>query len=1225
MIREHLSDPLWSSSTNRMSNKSISEIKLLKEQAMKERHKKATAQAASQAFKRFDGMFNIEPRRPQDESFLSTTIKHVLGDYATFMNLIEAKETAQYYGLDNTVPGTPEVKDIDFDNTNNGYTNLMIKGKNGISSHSSVPLKKTLENIKIDKNDHTFLEPTKTSNGPENDQSLKLKIPNSNSTSNHLTNNKHSQGKTPNEIESILKEMTQGLPPLLTEIQTPRSENDFFSFPSKVNVASNCLATVDLSVSSSANDLSKDVSNEYVQYDGLNDSNNMTSELKEFKSCDEIKNKKLQDKTKSSLRKVSVSSSSSSNSESSSTSESESDLEEQATQCYISSDNFQGNSTNNNYLLEKDNASVPESSSTLNSYQNLNGINEDFGMIDNDDKINSLNKRSISILDDAALKNIEDSFHIGIEKTVSPISEISFDDLDLINSLPYDQNHDESDIKSDNLNPNVLSFLKTNNKNYNQDCMQSISNDSIYTTKNNDVRNAASNKINETKDKSKTKSTRTPEYNTRTPPEYNTDIQQTLPIPLFKQNTSLESTLYIVDQYTESSMWVPHVTPLPNSPVLSQLPDNIIKTDCTFNTNSEIYASASPHIDNMYVVTENSITNIDTNINVIKHDEHNEYEKISCLDKNIKVENLQTSCITPFKIINDSQNVTQELTCKPINDSQNVTQELTCKPINNSQNVTQELTCKPINDSQNVTQELTFKPINDFQKTQELTTEVKMEVKELDISTNLLKLHNNLADISFSKMEEQNNFYNDLDVSNEKPELKLSNDRNMNSSLVVKIPLKKIKLKAKCFQDNQKESVEGDELIRVDNPVCIKKLQSYKRKLIDDDSDSCSESAFKLPHSSKFDDLLVKINLSRLKRNPIAKTIQSEVQSDLNITPIKNEISLDIDEEASSDCSSNSINIGLKKKNGCPLIDSKMELGFKNTNNKVDVKRCSECGILNADSGKDPIKLSGYKVYRPFLNEGVMKKRKADNLKSPMERAHTYTEAVLNYIRYLIGYEVAGKLMTKQGIDELMRICSDCIRLIDYVVELCRRKTNDSNRSDRRFLFLCFRLQSMLHMKLFKTRSDSVWKVKKIMTDYFTQYKPSSRISTQSAEGNASTPLTSSPSFGPSPGQSIGSNGSAGSSSSASSNDSKTNLGLAMVSIPSDMHEKSLQYLEFTKHIIEAHRLWSNAETLIPYCEDFIIDVTRKVGPLTLYSSLAQMVDYMTFGLQVILDSPYPS
>ena len=80
--------------------------------------------------------------------------------------------------------------------------------------------------------------------------------------------------------------------------------------------------------------------------------------------------------------------------------------------------------------------------------------------------------------------------------------------------------------------------------------------------------------------------------------------------------------------------------------------------------------------------------------------------------------------------------------------------------------------------------------------------------------------------------------------------------------------------------------------------------------------------------------------------------------------PVKNENTLENDDDVLSDCSStgNSLvkgpNEGLKKKRGRPPKDVKTELAFKH-NKKSDLKRCTECGIINTDSGKDALKLSG--------------------------------------------------------------------------------------------------------------------------------------------------------------------------------------------------------------------------------------------------------------------------
>ena len=60
------------------------------------------------------------------------------------------KEQHLFLGLDDTVPGTPEVNDVDFENPLNGYLNEILTkpGKNGLNSHDKTQLKKVVENVK---------------------------------------------------------------------------------------------------------------------------------------------------------------------------------------------------------------------------------------------------------------------------------------------------------------------------------------------------------------------------------------------------------------------------------------------------------------------------------------------------------------------------------------------------------------------------------------------------------------------------------------------------------------------------------------------------------------------------------------------------------------------------------------------------------------------------------------------------------------------------------------------------------------------------------------------------------------------------------------------------------------------------------------------------------------------------------------------------------------------
>jgi len=294
-----------------------------------------------------------------------------------------------------------------------------------------------------------------------------------------------------------------------------------------------------------------------------------------------------------------------------------------------------------------------------------------------------------------------------------------------------------------------------------------------------------------------------------------------------------------------------------------------------------------------------------------------------------------------------------------------------------------------------------------------------------------------------------------------------------------------------------------------------------------------------------------------------------------------------------------------------------------------DSNICCECGTMKKDPAKDPSRTSSYKKsYGMYLDEGQRRKRVADCLKDPVERPHTYVDAVLNYVQYLVGLEFSGNLGTKQGVEEHMQICTECIPLVDYVINRYGCKVNPKTNSyDRRFLFLCLRLESILYLKLFKLKKDSANKYSKVLTDYYKQYKPGSNISGPSPHqntlhnrGSTGTPSPNSPSPGPSPGGSVASIGSAGSCHSAGSNNAP--LIPTTISIPTAMNEKAFQYHQYTKYLLHAHRLWDDAEKLTTQCHSFLNSLSKKAGQLTMQSSLIHVVDYISAGLKLIKESP---
>eukprot|EP00794_Sanderia_malayensis_P007020 gene7020-7806_t len=99
-----------------------------------------------------------------------------------------------------------------------------------------------------------------------------------------------------------------------------------------------------------------------------------------------------------------------------------------------------------------------------------------------------------------------------------------------------------------------------------------------------------------------------------------------------------------------------------------------------------------------------------------------------------------------------------------------------------------------------------------------------------------------------------------------------------------------------------------------------------------------------------------------------------------------------------------------------------------------------------------------------------------------------------------------------------------------------------------------------------------------------------------SIKGSTGTPSPMSPTS--SQNGSVASFGSAGSTASSGSYD-KLSSG-NMVSIPAEMFERMQQYFTYTKYLLHGQRLWDDSESLSVNCQEFIGVVSRRIGALTM-------------------------
>ncbi|KAK6625883.1 hypothetical protein RUM43_006182 [Polyplax serrata] len=130
---------------------------------------------------------------------------------------------------------------------------------------------------------------------------------------------------------------------------------------------------------------------------------------------------------------------------------------------------------------------------------------------------------------------------------------------------------------------------------------------------------------------------------------------------------------------------------------------------------------------------------------------------------------------------------------------------------------------------------------------------------------------------------------------------------------------------------------------------------------------------------------------------------------------------------------------------------------------------------------------------------------------------------------------------------------------------------------------------------------------RKILLDYGT------KVSTQPVEticGGHGTPSPNSPT--PSPAGSVGSVGS------QSSGYSSGELRAPHVPVPVQVHSAHMKQTTHFGLLLSCHDLWDQADQLV-YAgkhKDFFIELERDCGPLTLHSSLNDLVRYVRKGIQ---------
>lgn len=247
-----------------------------------------------------------------------------------------------------------------------------------------------------------------------------------------------------------------------------------------------------------------------------------------------------------------------------------------------------------------------------------------------------------------------------------------------------------------------------------------------------------------------------------------------------------------------------------------------------------------------------------------------------------------------------------------------------------------------------------------------------------------------------------------------------------------------------------------------------------------------------------------------------------------------------------------------------------------------------------------------------YLTEAKRLKHSADEECELTAQGMLYLEAVLYFL--LTGNAMESDPLTERASFTMYR---DTLSLIKYISSKFKSQQNNSPESsiNNKLAVLSLWCQSLLYLKMFKMLKLEVKEYQKILTDY--HQKPAQATPVQ-PEGQGT------PSLSPTPSP-AGSVGSVGSQSSGYSSGELANRGVASgqpqaapyVSVPLHVHNAMAKQNYYFGLLLNCHDLWDQANALVTdKHKDFFIELDEKMGPLTLKSSLCDLVRYVKAGIK---------
>ncbi|XP_077441693.1 AF4/FMR2 family member 1 [Vanacampus margaritifer] len=218
-----------------------------------------------------------------------------------------------------------------------------------------------------------------------------------------------------------------------------------------------------------------------------------------------------------------------------------------------------------------------------------------------------------------------------------------------------------------------------------------------------------------------------------------------------------------------------------------------------------------------------------------------------------------------------------------------------------------------------------------------------------------------------------------------------------------------------------------------------------------------------------------------------------------------------------------------------------------------------------------------------YIKEAKRLKHKADAESDKRSKAFNYLDAAMFFVESGIAMEKDLRISMSS-----YTMFAETVELLKFVLKLKSLADTPAHPSEKDFVALCLKCQSLLQMAMFRHKYKIALKSSKTLADHF------DNLTLESSVGATKGPNT------PSPMASIPSPACGGGST---------------VVVPVAVAQMALSYVNITTLFLNAHELWEQADHMAGKGSGLVAELDAVVGPLSLASSVTSMVRYTQQGV----------